>query len=56
MNEALVIVSFSSTGTKFRYCMAVALQVCDAVVVARLVNAALVLPLLDNTSWWADGR
>ncbi|GJP72602.1 hypothetical protein CLOP_g3332 [Closterium sp. NIES-67] len=29
--------------------------ICDAVVVARLLGAALMLPLLDNSSWWADG-
>lgn len=30
--------------------------VCDAVVAAYLMRAVLVLPFLDNTSWWADGR
>ncbi|CAI5997030.1 unnamed protein product [Closterium sp. NIES-64] len=30
-------------------------QICDAVVVAKLLGASLMLPLLDNSSWWADG-
>ncbi|CAI5987955.1 unnamed protein product [Closterium sp. NIES-65] len=29
--------------------------ICDAVVVAKLLGASLMLPLLDNSSWWADG-
>ncbi|CAI6005822.1 unnamed protein product [Closterium sp. NIES-65] len=27
-----------------------------AVVMAKLLGASLMLPLLDNSSWWADGR
>ncbi|GBG61785.1 hypothetical protein CBR_g23744 [Chara braunii] len=30
------------------------LGVCDAVVVARLLNATLLLPQFDNESWWGD--
>ncbi|CAI5971057.1 unnamed protein product [Closterium sp. NIES-65] len=30
-------------------------HICDAVVVAKLLGASLMLPLLDNSSWWADG-
>ncbi|CAI5498334.1 unnamed protein product [Closterium sp. Naga37s-1] len=29
--------------------------ICDAVVVAKLLGASLMLPQLDNSSWWADG-
>eukprot|EP00897_Mesotaenium_endlicherianum_P010388 jgi/Mesen1/9378/ME000610S08684 len=30
--------------------------ICDAVAVARLLNATLLVPILDKNSWWSDKR
>lgn len=35
-----------------RFCV----QLCDAVVVARVLNATLVVPHFDKDSWWDDHR